>query len=456
MATLFLETARLEDGWANNVQIAVDRAGFIIGIAKDQPCPPDAEQIAGAAIPGAVNLHSHAFQRAMAGLAEYRSSHSDDFWSWRDAMYRFVDRLTPDDIGHIGTQLYIEMIKSGYTSVCEFHYLHNDASGRPYGDVIATSAALLDAAATAGIGMTLAPVLYSASAFGGRAPEPAQRRFILDTDRYLALHQQLASRIGANPDQKLGIAFHSLRAVTLDQIRIVLEATGSAGPIHIHIAEQTREVDDCLAWCGKRPVELLDGEIGLSPDWCLVHATHMTGEETRAVATSGAVVALCPSTEGNLGDGFFPLDEYLAAGGAFGIGSDSHVTVSPTEELRWLDYGRRLRTHRRMPAEAATGQHQGDALWIDATAQATRPSGRKLGKLAVGYRADIVVLDRLDPTIAAREGPQILDSFVFSGSGSAVRDVMIGGRWVLRDRHHAEEALAASNYLETAQRLARS
>jgi formimidoylglutamate deiminase len=456
MATLFLETARLSDGWANNVHVAVDRGGFITQIAADQPRATDAELISGAAIPGAVNLHSHAFQRAMAGLAEYRSASADDFWSWRDTMYRFVDRLTPYDIRVIATQLYIEMIKSGYSAVAEFHYLHNDPLGQPYADAGAMSAALLDAASAAGIGITLAPVLYSASGFGGQAPEPAQRRFILDTEQYLTLHQQLAGRIGADPDRKLATCFHSLRAVTLDQIRAVLEATDGGGPIHIHIAEQTREVADCLAWCQSRPVEFLAGEIGLTPDWCLVHATHMTPDETKTVAGSGAVVALCPSTEGNLGDGFFPLDEYLAAGGAFGIGSDSHVSVSPVEELRWLDYGRRLRTHRRMPANRATGQGLGDALWTEAASHGERASGRKIGKLAVGYRADIVVLDRLDPTIVAREGAEILDSFVFSGQGSAVRDVMIGGRWVLRDRHHANEAEASSSYRNLALRLARS
>lgn len=454
MASFFLETARLPGGWANNVQIAVDRAGFITSVEAGQRPAPDSEIVYGAAIPGAVNLHSHAFQRAMAGLAEHRSHASDDFWSWREAMYRFVDRLTPDDIRHIATQLYIEMIKSGYTSVAEFHYLHNDIDGSPYCDAGATSAAILDAAATSGIGITLAPVLYSASGFGGKAPLPTQRRFILDTEHYLELHSMLQQRVGADPNRKLGLAFHSLRAVTLDQIRQVLAEVPGHTPIHIHIAEQVREVEDCLAWCDRRPVELLAGEIGLTPDWCLVHATHMTQAETAQVAKSGAVVALCASTEGNLGDGFFPLDAYQAEAGLYGIGSDSHVSVSPVEELRWLDYGRRLQTLKRAPAAASPGEHLGDTLWTAAAEAGERPSGRKLGRLAAGYRADIVVLDRDDPTLIAREGPQILDSFVFSGTGGAVRDVMIGGSWVLRDRHHGHEEAAAQSYRAVARKLA--
>jgi formimidoylglutamate deiminase len=434
---LHLEAVRLPEGWAANTRIGLGAGGAMDAVAPGAAARPSRR----VAIPAAANLHSHAFQRAMAGLAERQNASLDDFWAWRGAMYRFLDRMTPDQIEAIAAQLYVELLENGYGHVCEFHYVWNAPDGQPYADPTVTARAIRSAAERTGIGLTLVPVLYSHGNFGGRPPEHGQRRFLHTVDSFLAVVEAL------RPE---AVALHSLRAVTPAQLQAVLAATNL--PVHIHVAEQQREIDDCVAWSGLRPVEWLLRNAELSPRWTLVHATHMTADEAVGVARSGATVALCPSTEGNLGDGFFAADPYLGAGGRFGIGSDSHVSTSPVEELRWFEYGRRLRMQRRaLSAGVASKTGADDActqvgafLWLRAASCSAAPCNAQLGAIAPGQRANLVLLDPDHPTLAGRDGDMLLDSFVFSGSG-AIDEVWVQGRRVVaQGRHVARDEIAAA------------
>ena len=451
MTVLFAETALLPDGWARDVRLTIDAAGDLTAVEAGATAD-GAERLDGPVLPGMPNLHSHAFQRAMAGLAEAAERDPGSFWSWRQVMYRFAEALTPDDLAAIATQLQIEMLKAGYTAVAEFHYLHNAPDGRPYADPAALSQALIAAARVSGIGMTLLPVLYQASGFGGAAPSEGQRRFILSTDRFLSLVQGLAAATAGDGQFSVGVAPHSLRAVTPAALTELLAGIGPDLPVHIHIAEQVREVEECVAWSGHRPVEWLMDRQPVDRRWCLVHATHLTPDEMQRLAASGAVAGLCPTTEANLGDGLFPLEAFQAAGGTWGIGSDSHISVSPIEELRWLEYGRRLATLRRNVA-AEPGQSTGAALWARALAGGAQVSGRKLGKLAPGHRADLLVLDADHPATYGRAGDRLVDALVFAGNANLVRHVMAGGRWRVRDGRHAAETDAAAAYRRVLDRL---
>lgn len=439
--TLHLDLARLSDRWARDVRLTV-RDGVITDLAANAD-PTGSERLPGAVVPAITNLHSHAFQRAMAGLAERARAGVEDFWAWREAMYRFLDRLTPDQMEAIAAMLYAELAEGGYAGVVEFHYLHNDPDGRAYADPAETAHAHRRAAATAGFGLTLAPVLYSHASFGGLPPKHGQRRFIKSTDEFL----RLLETSGAE-----AMAFHSLRAVTQEQIRDVLAAVDPAMPIHIHAAEQTGEVEDCLAWSGARPVEWLLANAPVDGRWTLVHATHMTDAEASGLARAGATVALCPSTEGNLGDGFFNADAFLGAGGTFGIGSDSHVATNAPEELRWFEYGRRLQARKRTMS-GGTGEHVGAGLWLGAARAGTRPAGRRTGEIAIGARCDLVVLDADHPTLVGRSGDLILDSLVFSGSG-AIREVWSSGRRIVDGGRHIHRDAIAAAYRKTIAELA--
>ena len=357
---LFAEHALLPSGWARDVLLQWDASGCLLTVAPGS-APESSYGIAprapGPLLPGMPNLHSHAFQRAFAGLTEYRGESQDSFWSWRNLMYRFAAHITPESLEAIATWLYVEMLEAGYTSVCEFHYLHHDQGGKPYADDAALAHALLRAAHTAGIGMTLLPVLYQTSGFGGQPPRKDQARFIRSTDNMLSLLQQLApatQALGA----VLGLAPHSLRAVPPDSLREAvagITALNARAPLHIHIAEQTQEVEDCIAWSGQRPVQWLLDHAPVDARWCLVHATHMTAAEYAAAARTGAVAGLCPSTEANLGDGIFDMPQWLQHGGAWGVGSDSHACVNAAEELMLLEYGQRL--HLRQRNVLATSAH---------------------------------------------------------------------------------------------------
>jgi len=409
------------------------------------PAGTPAERIGRFVVPGMPNLHSHAFQRAMAGLAERRGPGEDSFWTWRETMYAFAEAIDPDDMKAIATQLYVEMVKAGYTQVCEFHYLHHGAKGVPYADPAAMSLALIEAAKDAGIGLTLLPVLYMTGGFDGRPLNERQRRFRHDVGQYVTLLERLVPL--QNDMLRIGVALHSLRAVPEDAMRALL-ATGVCRdmPIHIHIAEQIGEVQDCLSARGARPVEWLLDHADVDSRWTLVHATHLTPQETDRLAKTGAVAGLCPTTEANLGDGLFPLATFIDAGGTLGIGSDSHISVSPVEELRWLEYGQRLATRHRNVAARRPEESVGSALWQRALDGGARASGVDIGRLSMGARADLLVLDDRSPLLAARGEVDVIDSFLFSGNTPLVRDVLVGGTWRVRDFSHAIEARAASDY----------
>lgn len=402
-------------------------------------------------VPGIANLHSHAFQRAMAGLAERQQSEADSFWTWRDWMYRFAATLSPEAVYAIARQLYVEMLEAGYTSVCEFHYLHHDVDGRPYAPPSALADAIIAAACDTGIRLTLLPVLYQRGGFDGRALLERQRRFGHATEDFLRLVEGL--RRHASSTVRIGIAFHSLRAVEVATMREVLAALDEPGlPVHLHIAEQQAEVADCLATHGRRPVRYLLDELPVDARWTLVHATHVDEDELRGIARSGATVAICPSTEGNLGDGLFPLRAFLVVGGRYGIGSDSHVSVSPVEELRWLDYGQRLIEQKRSRALLGPGS-TGEAMLRALADSAAASSGQAVGLLTEGMAADLLVLDASAPAMAAAGLDDALDRWVFCGNRPLVREVYVAGRRVVSEGRHADREPAAAAYAATLRRL---
>ncbi|MFK3797951.1 formimidoylglutamate deiminase [Pseudomonas sp. NPDC088444] len=438
MSVFFAERALLPAGWANNVRFEVGVDGFLTKVQANAE-RQGAELINGPVVPGMPNLHSHAFQRAMAGLAEVAGNPNDSFWTWRDLMYRLVGQISPEQLGVIARQLYIEMLKGGFTSVAEFHYVHQDTAGKSYANPAELALQVSQAASSVGIGMTLLPVLYTHSGFGGLAPNDGQRRFINSTDSYLDLQARLKPVIRAQPAQALGLCFHSLRAVTPQQISDVLAASDTQCPLHIHIAEQQKEVDDCLAWSGRRPLQWLYENVEVDERWCLVHATHAEADEVATMAKSRAVAGLCLTTEANLGDGIFPAVDYIAQGGRWGIGSDSHVSLSVVEELRWLEYGQRLRDQRRSRLYRADQPMVGRTLYDAALIGGVQAMGQPVGALEVGKRADWLVLDGNDPYLATASGDAILNRWLFAGGDRQVREVMVNGRWVIRDGRHADE-----------------
>ncbi|MBW3550487.1 MAG: formimidoylglutamate deiminase [Proteobacteria bacterium] len=431
-------------GWQDGVKLEVDPHGRIArgghGGTTDQRV-----------VPGIANLHSHAFQRAMAGMAERQTDANDSFWTWRETMYRFAGRFTPETLHAVAAQLYVEMLEAGYTSVCEFHYLHHAPDGRPYGDPAAMSRALIEAAQETGIRLTLLPVLYMSGGFDGRALGERQRRFAHDVDGYLRLLDVL--RADAPGMLRIGCALHSLRAVPADAMRVVLDALPADSRVHIHIAEQTGEVDDCIAMRGARPVQWLLDNVDVDARWTLVHATHLVDDEVRGIAGSGAAVALCPTTEANLGDGLFPLRAYLDAGGAWGIGSDSHISVSPVEELRWLEYGQRLATHRRNIAVTDASPSVGETLLRGIAGSAAASTGHAIGKLAEGESADALVLDINAAQFAGARDEDALDRWIFSGNRNLVREAWVDGRCVVDGGRHVRSDVIATRYAAAIERL---
>ena len=403
-------------------------------------------------LPGLVNAHSHAFQRAMAGLAEHRIAPAgdaqDSFWSWRETMYAFAARLDPETLHAVAAQAYVEMLEAGYTQVCEFHYLHHAQDGKPYAPVTAMSAALIAAARETGIGLTLLPTLYMAGGFDRRPLAARQQRFVHTLDAFLDLLTELRAQQG--PGLNVGIALHSLRAVPPEALAALLESGLAArGPLHIHIAEQTAEIDDCLAARGQRPVAWLLDHAPIDARWCLVHATHMDTEETARLARSGAVVALCPSTEANLGDGLFALDSYLDAGGRIAIGSDSNISISPVEELRWLEYGQRLIRRARNLAASAQQSHTGTRLYALALAGGRQAAGLD----AAPQDAALLHLDAAHPVLAERRPEEVLDTWIFAGNVPLLRDVCVGGRHLVRAGHHVQREAIARRYRQALVRL---
>jgi formimidoylglutamate deiminase len=423
--------ALLPGGWAKNVRIDIDAEGMITGITPDSPTR-DASLLGGPVIPGMPNVHSHAFQRAFAGHAERRQNNADSFWTWRDAMYGLAGRITPDTLEAIAAQLYVEMLEGGYTSVGEFHYLHHDRDGVPFATRSEMAQRILAAAQETGIGLTLLPVFYRYSGFGSKPPLPEQARFINDADAFMRLFDELAP-LCARPNTRLGIAPHSLRAVAPEDLLAVLAAVRARdahAPIHIHIAEQNAEVTACMESTGRRPVEWLLEHVDVTAHWCAVHATHMNAAEITALAATGATAGLCPSTEANLGDGIFSLERWSQAGGALAIGSDSHVRTDVTEELRWLEYGQRLRWQRRTIAPSLT------ALYQQCARDGSAVLGRSSGIIALQCAADFVVLDAESPALAGGDTETLLDRLIVTGSKQSIRDVYVAGNQVVRAGKH--------------------
>jgi formimidoylglutamate deiminase len=483
-----LEAALLPQGWTHGALVTVADDGHITtiqtpdggrkreydravgetdrGVSSEsggQACKMvqthETERVAGIIVPGMPNAHSHAFQRGMAGNTEYRLSARDSFWTWRQAMYALANQIEPADLQILATQLFIEMLKSGYTSVAEFHYLHRRPAGDFYPPGKGLWEAIIAAATATGIGLTLLPTLYQTADFGAQPLKPEQARFALETEWFLrAIEDRIGTeRRSASPTLRTGAAFHSLRAVPLATLRdaaLALRQIDATLPLHIHVAEQVKEVESCKLETGRRPIELLLETGLLDPHWCLVHATHATAIELQGIASSGATVCASISTEANLGDGFFDAARFLKLGGRICVGSDSQSTVCPAEELRWMEYQARLRKRRRGVLADKLESHVGTRLWRDAAQHGAQAIGQPAGAIAVGRRADWLVLDRTHPSMAGAAADTALDHLVFAGGNAAIRDVMVAGRWVLKDGHHAAELPLRGHFSALMTRLA--
>lgn len=444
------DSALTPQGWSRDVTVTVDGSGMISAVESGVS---GGERLSGIAVPSMPNVHSHAHQRFMLGLAERAGPGADSFWTWREAMYGFALRLSPEDLEAVASQLYVEMLKSGFSVVGEFQYLHHQPDGTPYADPAEMSLRCFAAAQHAGIGITILPTLYAFGGFGGQEPVPGQRRFLNHAERFLKIAESLSIQARGDGLRHVGISPHSLRAVTPDLLREVIAGLPPEAPIHVHVAEQVKEVDDCLAFCGLRPVDLLMREFNLSDRWTAIHATHMTPAETAALARSGAIAGLCPTTEANLGDGIFPATQFMSEGGAIAIGSDSHITVSPAEDLRMLEYSQRLRDRTRNALAGGPGQSTGRTLYDAALKGGARSMRQPVGAIAPGCRADIAILDADHPLLAGRAEDAALDTWVFSGGNALVKDVIVGGHHVVKDRHHIHEETIARNFRAALRRL---
>lgn len=434
---IFAERAILPGGWARNVRIEV--TGSLIDAVVPDAVPQDGDVRVSALLPALSNLHSHAFQRAMAGMTEHRVAGRDSFWTWRDLMYRFLDRLTPDQMQAIAALVFMEIQEAGYAAVGEFHYVHHQPGGASYDDPAEMSARIMAAADLTGIGLTHLPVLYTYGGAGRQALSDGQLRFGTDPDGFARLVQDVRAAARALPDDtRVGIAPHSLRATDPHGLAQILPLAGG-NPVHIHVAEQPREVTDITAWLGARPVEWLLANMPVDATWCAIHATHMTGAETSRLARSGAVAGLCPITEANLGDGPFNGPDWIAAGGAFGIGSDSNVRIALSEELRTLEYSQRLRDIARnvmVPGEGSVGAF----LYGQAATGGAQALGRMSGRIAAGYLADLVAIDSDHPVLCGIATDQLLDALVFCAPDGVVSDLWSAGRHRVRQGRHIHRA----------------
>ena len=442
-------------GWRDHVLLRIGSDGCWAEVSLDVRTPPDGAQVlSGPLLPGLVNAHSHAFQRAFAGLSERRDHAIDDFWSWRDRMYGVALRITPDQLRAVAAQLFVELLRGGYTQVCEFHYLQHAPDGRPYADPATLSWALADAAFEAGIGLTVLPVLYERAGFAQPALRADQRRFASTPASVHSL--QCAVQAARRPLVNAGVAIHSLRAASSAAITELMRRVGDdAMPVHLHVAEQTAEVDDCVQATGARPIDWLAREAQLDARWQLVHATHASAAEIDAVAASGAAVVVCPSTEANLGDGVIALPGWLAAGVPISIGSDSHITRAWVDELRALEYSQRLQLRRRNVAAAPERGVASTAARLFSAVQAGggAAAGFAAWGLAVGARADGLVVDTRDSAMLGVPCSHTLDALVFSGSVPLWRDVMVAGRWVVAGGVHAGAASIAARFEAAMQAL---
>jgi formiminoglutamate deiminase len=448
--TLYLAEALLPEGFASDVKLTVTD-GTIVSVEAGLKPAGDKGKFKGIALPGMPNLHSHAFQRGMAGLSERRGAPEDSFWTWREVMYRFLDRLDPDDVQAIAAQAFVEMLEGGFTALAEFHYLHHDKDGRAYANIATMGQAIASAAQETGLGLTLLPVLYRFGNFGQAPSVHGQRRFVNERDAYQRLLEGSVAAIRDLPDARLGVAPHSLRAVSLDDLGWISSLRPN-DPVHIHVAEQIPEVETSLKITGKRPVELLMDTIPLDRRWCLIHATHLSDAERDGIASSGAVAGLCPITESSLGDGIFDGIRYAQAGGAYGVGSDSNIQIDAGSELRQLEYSQRLRDRRRAlfaEEKASTGL----ALWQAACAGGARACGRVIGAIAPGHRADFITLDTDHPALVGRSGAEAIDSAIFAANAMPLRDVVVGGRRVVAEGRHLARDSVRTRFAGVMRRL---
>jgi formimidoylglutamate deiminase len=449
VTVVFAEQALLPSGWARDVRIGF--AGARIGSVTTGAAPGPDDDRCHVAVPTIGNLHSHAFQRAMAGMAERRGAAADSFWTWREAMYRVALTMGPQDVEDVALLAYVEMVEAGFGRVGEFHYLHHERDGGHYTNIAELAERVAAAAGTAGIALTLLPVFYAHSTFGGSAPNQGQRRFINDIGSFSRLLDSSRKAVGSMPEAIVGIAPHSLRAVTPAELSELVTLAGN-GPLHIHIAEQMKEVDDCIAWSGARPVEWLLANAPVDQRWCLVHATHMIADETVRTARSGAVAGLCPITEANLGDGIFSGEAFVSHGGRYGIGSDSNVLIGLVEELRQFEYSQRLALRARnvmATGEGSTGRGLFDAAHLGAA----RALGASAGGIAPGAPADLLSLDVSDPTFEGKAGDAMLDAWIFAGRSRADR-VWISGRKLVEGGRHRMRDEAEQRYRAAMRRLA--
>lgn len=436
--TIFCKTLLQGEHWRDDVVLEIDHDGIIAGIEPGEPHSAN-ESVNGIVVPGMPNAHSHAFQRLIAGLTGRRANHQDSFWSWREAMYQCAGRISPAQLEDVATWVFVEMLKAGYTTCAEFHYIHHQPDGQPYDNLAEMSERLVAAAEYTGISLTLLPVLYSSAGFDRQQPEDEQKRFVNTPDRYLRLLGKCRDILAGQPRMALGLAPHSLRAVPGDVLEEVLQAwPDQRCPIHIHIAEQPVEVESCLAQLGARPVEWLLEQVPVNERWSLVHATHLADDELRRAAGRRAVAGLCPTTEADLGDGIFRTTDWLDAGGRFSIGSDSNVRISVTEELRQLEYNERLRSGQRNVL-AAPGSTCGRFLYQHTAQAGGVACGQPVGKLEPGYRADLLELDSGHELLAGRDPDVSLDSWIFAGDHSMINSVWVAGQCLIRQGHHSRE-----------------
>jgi len=443
-AKIFANRAWISTEWQSDVRVTIkDGVLFAVDV---QAAPVAGDVRVDTLLPALANLHSHSFQRAMAGMTEFRAAGQDSFWTWRTLMYQFLDLLTPDQIEAIAGLAFMEMLEAGYASVGEFHYVHHQPGGARYDDPAETTHRIMAAALQSGIGLTHLPVLYTYGGAGQAELGHGQLRFGNSVDDFSTIVEAAKSAATTMPaDAIVGIAPHSLRATSPNELAQITAAYGD-GPIHIHIAEQPKEVADIKGWLGARPVEWVLGNQNVGPNWCLIHATHMTGPETTALAKSGAVAGLCPITEANLGDGPFNGPGYLAAGGAFGLGSDSNVRISLTEELRTLEYSQRLRDLQRNVMVKDTGS-VGKTLYLGAAAGGVQALGRKAGEIKPGYLADLVAINSQHPYLCSLTPDQIFDGLCFAADDSVISDTWAAGRHLVQGGQHIKRDAIIANYI---------
>jgi formimidoylglutamate deiminase len=452
---MFASDVLLPSGWARDVLIEWDDAGILTRVAPGSTAGGHA-RFAGPVLPGIANVHSHAFQRAMAGLAEFRGHPTDDFWTWREEMYRVASLLSPEDVEAIARHLYIELLLHGYTGVAEFHYIHNDAQGRAYADRAEMAHRIAAAAGSAGIALTLLPVLYAHGGFGNRGLSARQKRFGSDPAAILGMVRDLASFHLPNPLLRFGVAPHSVRAVdALLLTELVDGATelDPSMPIHMHVSEQTGEVEECLATHGATPLAWTMEIVKVDARWCFIHATHLTQIETRSLGATRAAIGLCPMTEANLGDGIFDFGPWFEGRGPWAIGGDSHVSVSPFEELRALEYSQRLRQRLRNIVADEERPDVAANLWMGAAAGGGQALAQPTGRIEAGQRADLVVLDGDDMDFESLRAPAALGVALFSGNRNRVSDVFVGGRAVVQSGRHAQQEDAQAAFREALRRL---